>query len=185
MPKGKPKSKNPEMYKVGGDTGDVKPVATPTAAPAVDQITNIITALADSVTVLTKEVKAIKEDLVQIKAPKVVAFQAPVSNSPNVVSPSLPVSATSFLTAVPRDLLDTATNILGDKFQFECEGCTDRPAFTFTVIVPAEYSKLKTEPDRRTKVIENSLGANGVKEWCALVKQSVVKYLGQQIEVKV
>lgn len=181
MPRGIPKSKNPEMYKAGGDTGDVKPVATPTAAPAVDQITNIIIALTDSVTVLSKEVKTIKEEMA-----KSVVGTPPV-NQPAVMPAVTQVASPvlSFFTAVPKELLDTAIGILGDKFQFECEACTDRPAFTFTVIVPAEYSKLKTEPDRRTKVIENSLGANGVREWCTLVKQSVVKYLGQQIEVKV
>lgn len=89
-----------------------------------------------------------------------------------------------FFAKVPRDLLVTALEILGNKFRFECVSCTDRPAFEFTIIVPPEYSPLpRGQQDRRTKVIDNSLGANGVREYCEKVKANVVKTLGKQITI--
>lgn len=91
-------------------------------------------------------------------------------------------NGSTFLTQVPVDLLKAAKDILGEKFTFECDALKDRPAFMFTVIVPKEYSTSDVE-DKRSRVIDNALGANGVREWCTLVKANVIKTLGISIKV--
>ena len=91
-------------------------------------------------------------------------------------------NGSTFLTQVPVDLLKAAKDILGEKFSFECDALKDRPAFMFTVIVPKEYSNSDVE-DKRSRVIDNALGANGVREWCSLIKANVIKTLGIKISV--
>ena len=86
-----------------------------------------------------------------------------------------------FLTQVPVSLKKAAEDILGTKFTYECQAFPDRPAFSFTVVVPREYSNVTEGQDRRTRVIDNALGANGVRDWCLLVKQNVIKYLGANL----
>lgn len=82
---------------------------------------------------------------------------------------------------MPSNFLQTAKKILGEKFSFRCEPSSDQPQFIFTVIVPPEYSAIKDVPDERSKTIPNALGVNGVEEWCNLVKQNVLKSLGNNI----
>lgn len=82
---------------------------------------------------------------------------------------------------VPQNYLNVARKILGEKFEFKCEPSPDMPQFIFTVVVPPEYSAIKNVPDERSKTISNASGANGVEEWCALVKQNIIKSLGNNI----
>jgi len=82
---------------------------------------------------------------------------------------------------VPQNYLNVAKKILGEKFQFRCEPSLDMPQFIFTVVVPPEYSAIKDVPDERSKTISNALGVNGIEEWCALVKQNIIKSLGSNI----
>lgn len=82
---------------------------------------------------------------------------------------------------IPQNYLVVARKILGEKFEFRCEPSLDQPQFIFTVIVPPEYSAIKNVPDERSKTISNALGINGVEEWCNLVKQNVLKSLGNNV----
>jgi hypothetical protein len=82
---------------------------------------------------------------------------------------------------MPSNYLQTAKRILGEKFAFRCESSPDQPQFIFTVIVPTEYSAIKDVPDERSKTIPNALGVNGVEEWCNLVKQNIIKSLGNNV----
>lgn len=86
-----------------------------------------------------------------------------------------------FLSAVPANLSAAATAVLGKKFKFECTADMNTPYFSFTVIVPPEYSPVKNGVDKRTRVIANALGANGVTEWCTTVRSNIVKYLGKNL----
>ena len=138
--------------------------------------------LVEILTLLSNDIKNLKDEMAELKKPAEVFSIGvrPVQSAPVEIKQE---NDTMFLTQVPVDLLKVAREVLGDKFQFECEAMKDRPSFAFTVVVPSEYSLVAEGVDKRTKIIENSLGMNGVRDWCALVKQNVIKFLGKTITV--
>lgn len=77
---------------------------------------------------------------------------------------------TSSTHPIPPEYLDLITTILNSKFMANIEYLGDRPEFMFTIIVPDEYTSI--HPDLRSKVIANSAGMNGVREWVNLVYSS-------------
>ena len=153
-------------------TPDIKQENIPVEESVVkEDKANLVSILSD----LAESIKTLKQDVEILKTQKTeVITPAPADNHP--------IS----LNGVPKDLEEVAREILGEKFQFVCESMSDRPSFRFTVIVPLEYSTLKGQvEDRRSRVIDNALGVNGVRDWCLLVKQNVIKYLGQNITTKI
>lgn len=170
-----------------GTSGEIVAPVTVKAKKVVKNNTNdllkVITDLAGSVTTVMQEMMEIKSRLVQIETsttPMAQPQRADVTiGGMNLIPPT-----EAMFPRVPRDLEIVAQQVLGDKFQFECEALTDQPAFLFTVIVPEEYTKVRGEKDCRSKVIPSNLGANGVREWCERVKDNVIKTLGADITIK-
>ena len=142
-----------------------------------EQLVTVIQNLAQNLQLVTQDLKTMKNELAELKKPV-----NPVENVLSITKPAIAMDP--FFNQVPANLEKAALEVLGNKFTFECVSHPDQPAFNFSVVVPPEYSTLKGEQvDRRTKVIPNVLGANGVRDWCQLVKQNVIKCLGQQITV--
>jgi hypothetical protein len=170
-------------------------------ADADNQLASVIGSLAKGLSDLNSTVASLASDVAELKAPKKVeATIAPSitvdvgAGAATIFTTNASVSETDqFLSAVPANLLKVAKSVLGEKFSYKCEAVADTPHFAFTVIVPPEYSPVAGRPvdsakpngpkqvDERTRVIPNSLGANGVREWCTLVRNNVVKYLGQNL----
>ena len=149
------------------------------------QIVDIMQSLAQGMESLKTELTKMKQELDMVKDKNAVySFPVtPVKGSTSLGTPT--PMAVNFLKAIPTDLERVANKVLGEKFTFECEALSDQPAFTFTVIVPSEYSPLQgREIDRRSKVIQNSAGVGGVEEWCILVKKNVLKFIGENISTK-
>lgn len=157
----------------------------------INQFVGILSDLAKQIEGVNRTIEGLGTRLTALEVkPPAASFslqaQTPVfqTNTPtNIPDTAVSVSASvpSFFTQVPQDILTTATQILGEKFTFEVQSLKDRPSFEFTIIVPAEYSQNKNEADRRTRVISNAEGINGVSQWCQLVKQHVIKFLGTQV----
>lgn len=164
LPRGRPKKEN-------------KPEEQISLSNQSDQLVNLMENFSRTLQELTLEVMYIKA---KMEEPKV---EQNILVAPQPQAIQMPISTTStFLSQVPSDFLMVANEVLGEKFKFECIALPDQPAFAFTVIVPQEYTSVKLpEIDKRIKVIQNILGVNGVKEWCLLVKQNVVKFIGNNL----
>jgi len=75
-------------------------------------------------------------------------------------------------------------NILGKQFiAWESYDGIDSTHFSFSIEVPMELSSVPTEDrakgrtrDIRTRVISQSAGENGVKDWCEQVRKNLNKY---------
>lgn len=156
----------------------ILPVVPPPVEPNA-QLVNLLKGISTNLESISARLTAVEN-----KPTTIVALE-PINPVENVLSISKGPQenlGNPFANTVPQVLLDTAMKILGKKFKFECIPCADIPAFEFVVIVPSEYSELKgSQVDKRSKTIDNIQGANGVRDWCTLVKQNVVKYLGKQI----
>lgn len=173
-------------------------VVKPTLPPDTDvenptaQLVDIISSLAKNVEAISDEVARLKVDFEQIKLTDknpAVSIKVPDPYNINSAPPTVAADNTStgaFFTQVPVDIQAVAQKILGEKFTFEIESLKDQPAFLFTVVVPSEYSPLRgVEQDKRSKIIPNVAGLNGVSEWCEIVKGNIVRFLGQNITSRV
>jgi hypothetical protein len=111
---------------------------------------------------IKETVDALKE---RIEKPRELTFAAP---APETISeePSIPVPLEY------RNIVDT---VLNNNFGIQIMPHSDRPSFTFTVVVPDEYSNMSApykemyKIDLRPKVISYADGLNGVRSWCELV----------------
>ena len=139
-----------------------------------NQLFEIIQNLALTVSALSKEVQDIKAHTIMPNT------MLPTGTS--AMSEAEPVKEAS--SSVPANILAMARKVLGDKFDFRVEASLDLPQFTFTVIVPPEYSPLAgKQVDERTRIISNAENVNGVKTWCEKVKQNVIKHLGTSLPI--
>ena len=151
----------------------IEPVVAVDKSPN-DQLVTLLQAMSKNVSAISDRLTALEN--------KPVEHVNPVENVLSITKGEKEDLPNPFAGVVPKALLDTAVKILGKKFTFECNPCVNQPAFEFVVIVPAEYSEYQgKQVDRRTKTIDNVQGANGVRDWCMLVKQNVVKYMGKQL----
>ncbi len=72
---------------------------------------------------------------------------------------------------VPPDFRNIVETVLNKEFGIEVNPLPNATAFNFTIIVPEHYSNEKKEAiemnngDRRSRVIDNNEGSNGVREW--------------------
>lgn len=91
------------------------------------------------------------------------------------VAPLEEVTEPKTATPVPADYLAVVKEVLNDKFRVEIEYSSNTPNFGFSILVPQTYSNAPKphwdmfKEDRRTRVIENGKGLNGVKEWAERV----------------
>ena len=139
-----------------------------------NQLVEILTSISQKLEGMDKRLTSLEQP---IKSEVFAIGARPLESAPVKIEQT---ESSIMFSQVPSDLLAVSKTILNDKFKFECNPLPDQPAFCFTIIVPQEYSDSKEE-DRRSKVISNALGANGVREWCVLVKQNVLKFLGTSI----
>lgn len=72
---------------------------------------------------------------------------------------------------VPTEYREIVDFVLNKKFNIDISYQADSAAFEFAVLVPEEYSNAGKphwetyHEDRRSRVIGNALGVNGVREW--------------------
>ena len=125
--------------------------------------------LASAVAELTKLVHEIKASLDELKAQPVKARElniAAPAPEPVPEEPSVPV---------PLEYRNIVDSVLNSNFGIQIMPHSDRPSFTFAVVVPEEYSNMSGpykemyKIDLRPKVISYADGINGVRAWCELV----------------
>lgn len=150
-----------------------------------DNLTMLITRLATAIEKTSVQVAKLTEEMELLKNPKVQMSEPVQTITPSTPPTPIIIQTTpSFLTAIPSELLSVAQEVLGEKFTFECVPAKDKPFFDFVVIVPPEYSKLPVGiQDRRSRLVPNSAGPEGVRDWCLKVKENVIKVLGKQLPV--
>lgn len=72
---------------------------------------------------------------------------------------------------VPYEYQELVNTLLNKHFQIEINYLPDAASFEFAILVPKNYSNAPEshwetyKEDRRSKVIQNAYGANGVREW--------------------
>lgn len=183
MPRGRPKKIEGTIQQVADNKWGVVKASDEEAEKIKEEsnpLFDLVKTLADNVQKLSEEIKEIKE-----KQNKTEIFTTGYAHTVQPVPiPAQPIMP-DFLSTVPQEMLSVAKSILGDKFSFRCVASPDLPQFTFSVVVPPEYSPLKNQEDLRSRVIPNSSGKNGVEEWCKIVKQNVVKFLGKELPLNV
>ena len=126
--------------------------------------------MAKAVKDLSFDVLAIKKkmDTAPVSMPKV----EPVLPMPSLVSSISPLSPFP----VPPEYRELINNTLNKQFGTEIEYTPT--GFLFTIIVPEKYSMLTAKDkemikiDKRTKLIPNYEGSNGVRQWVELVYSS-------------
>lgn len=78
---------------------------------------------------------------------------------------------------IPTEFRTLVNDILNPQFDIDIE-YKETASFAFSILVPRKYSTESesywktTGEDRRTKVIQNTFGVNGVRQWCERVYDS-------------
>lgn len=76
---------------------------------------------------------------------------------------------------IPLEYQMIVENTLNRKFRIDIDYLADSAAFNFAILVPEEYSNAGKphwetyHEDRRSRVIINALGSNGVRDWATQV----------------
>ena len=90
----------------------------------------------------------------------------PTAEEPRREDPKFPV---------PYEFNELKDTLLNKTFGIEIDYLPDQAAMNFSILVPKKYSNagenhwITYKEDRRSKVISNALGANGVRQWCEQV----------------
>ena len=88
---------------------------------------------------------------------------------------------------IPLDYREIVNSVLNWKFSIDMGYHGDSASFDFSILVPQEYSNATPahwetyKEDRRTRVVDNALGLNGVREWA----QRVYNNLPPETQAKV
>ena len=83
-----------------------------------------------------------------------------------------------------REIIDT---VLNKQFGIQIQPHSDRPSFTFTIIVPEQYSTMTPsykemyKYDLRPKVLNYSDGTNGVRDWATKVYENLSTEIKSQV----
>lgn len=83
---------------------------------------------------------------------------------------------------IPPKYRQIVTEILSEEFGLDITDFDDRTDFQVHIIVPEKYSSVIPEDrkkgvqDIRSRMVPRSLGENGVREWCTLIRQNLNKY---------
>lgn len=97
--------------------------------------------------------------------------KAPEQSTEPTVSAPKPEDKPKSDIPVPAEWKEAVKSVLNERFQVEVDYNADTPTFAFSILVPQEYSNAGKnhwelyKEDRRTRVINNSDGASGVKQW--------------------
>ncbi len=87
---------------------------------------------------------------------------------------------------VPKNFRDVVDTILSPEFGITIVDFDDRTDFQVNIVIPEKYSSVppsdreKGIQDVRSRMIPRSLGINGVKEWCTLIRKNLNKYYQQE-----
>jgi len=88
---------------------------------------------------------------------------------------------------VPAEYREVVETILNKEFEIRCDPLSDKPAFSFTIVVPEQYSNATKQHremyggDLRSKVINYAEGTNGVRDWT----QKVLDNLNPEARTKI
>ena len=133
-----------------------------------------------------KKLEVSNEDIVNKlgELSKAVADITERLNTPNV--PTVAVVEKNLL-PVPTEYREIVNSTLNKKFGIEIAYPSDTASFEFSILVPKEYSNAGLphwethKEDRRSRVIINALGVNGVREWATKVYENFSNETRSQI----
>ncbi len=135
---------------------------------------------------MAKAIKDLATDVAELKAVKVapvVATQPVPSSTSTALNTGITSGQTGF--PIPPEYKEVVDKVLNKYFGLEI---AYTPAgFMFTIIVPEKYSSLTAKDkeiikvDKRTKLIPNFEGVNGVRTWAELVYSSFSQEIKAQI----
>ena len=114
-------------------------------------------------------------------APKLSTVVAEPTATPEQFNPSID-DETYPNKYIPPKYRQIVTEILSADFGLDITDFDDRTDFQVHIIVPEKYSsvipedKKKGVQDIRSRMVPRSLGENGVREWCTLIRQNLNKY---------
>ena len=114
----------------------------------------LVASLVDDVAILKLAVASLTDkvekmgSIVPKEEPKPVEVAVPVPDYP-----------------IPAEYKDIVAVTFNKAFGVRLEPMKDTPAFLFTIVVPAQYSKVSSGEDLRVKVITYSDGVQGVRLW--------------------
>lgn len=133
-------------------------------------------ALLKAISDLTEAVSKINEKFLKEEDTKPIVIVSPVAN---VTTPTATASApTESQFPIPFEYTEIVNTVLNNKFKVDIKYQPDNAAFEFHILVPEEYSNAGKphwdtyHEDRRSKVILNAYGANGVREWVTKVYEN-------------
>jgi len=87
---------------------------------------------------------------------------------------------------VPSKFRRIVDAILSKEFGLTIVDFDDRTDFQVNIIVPEKYSSVAKEDrdkgilDVRSRIIPRSLGENGIKEWCKLIRLNLNRYYSKE-----
>lgn len=132
--------------------------------PTIKDVLSAIVELNENLNKIAEGLKP-REVTVEVKQ----EVPAPVVEAPKPVAPQFPI---------PPEFREVVDAHLNKRFGIEIDYKSDSAAFGFSILVPKEYSEASPSywathhEDRRTKVILNALGSNGVRDWAQKVFES-------------
>ena len=147
--------------------------------------------------VILSNVKLMHEDLTKltgivstfIEKLSISVVQVPSLNRPNAqvnITTAQPTETTSKY-PIPVEFREATDLILNKKFEIEIDYLPDVASFQFSVLVPREYSNAGNshwethKEDRRSKIIENAMGINGVREWSMKIYENLSSEIRSKI----
>lgn len=148
----------------------------PKGSPKVDQTAAAITKLVEAIGLLEVEVKSMKDSL----------KKEPVKIETPTDAPSPVMTPTKQEMPFPLEWRQAIDDTLNRKFE-AAVNYLENGKFELTINVPKEYSNANAREwemnhaDRRIKIIENHLGAAGVRDFCELI----AKNLGDEMRAKI
>ena len=136
----------------------VKPKKERTLDDVVESIEKLADSIQKILLVHPKSVQSPVEEVKSVELPELVKEVRQESKFP-----------------VPYEFEELKNTLLNKNFSLEIEYLPDQAAMSFSILVPKKYSNagenhwITYKEDRRSKVISNALGANGVRQWCEQV----------------
>ena len=140
---------------------------------------------------IIESLQLLTEAIIEMKKEILTALesrnQQPVPLTPLVMAspeaPLMPSASTDI--PIPLSWRDIVNTTLSKEFGIQIEYMKDAPKFMFTIIVPEKYSNMSPANrqmygsiDMRSRVLDNAVGENGIREWA----ERVLKNLGPEIQ---
>lgn len=180
------------VHAEAGEAVASTPIAPEPKEPSQDdRIFDILNGVADEL----KSMRARIEGIEAKDRPEALAISKETAKAPEVViDTTTPDSPT--ISYVPVNVRKVVDEILGEDFKVEVYADSDLPQFNFSVIVPERFGtstvmvdtksgrEAQSVEDRRSRVISNAEGVNGVREWCQKVRQNLLKHQTGSLNTK-